>query len=147
MDIHRSGDDLFNLDEFLGRPLFAHLATGSPDGPRESPVWFLWEESAIWLIGTSQDSFPKRVVNEPRCAIGIVDFDLERGLLQHVGMRGTATVEDLNHERLCRLLRRYLGENWESWNPGFVARVIDRIDLMIRFDPRSVVMNDQPYFK
>lgn len=28
MEIHRSGDP-FDLDEFLARPLFAHLATGS----------------------------------------------------------------------------------------------------------------------
>ena len=34
---------LFELDEFFGRPLFAHLATNSEHGPRESPVWFLVE--------------------------------------------------------------------------------------------------------
>jgi hypothetical protein len=30
----------FNLDEFLSRPLYAHLAHNSDQGPRESPVWF-----------------------------------------------------------------------------------------------------------
>lgn len=91
MEIHRSGDP-FGLDEFLERPLFAHLATGSADGPRESPVWFLRKRGAIWLIGSSNDSFPKRIVTEPRCAVGLVDFDLARGFLQHVGMRGEAHV-------------------------------------------------------
>lgn len=51
--------DQIDLDEFLARPLVAHLATASPDGPRESPVWFLWEQGSIWLVGTTRDSFPK----------------------------------------------------------------------------------------
>jgi hypothetical protein len=39
-----SGDrPLFALAEFLSRPLFAHLAHLSESGPRESPVWFLWD--------------------------------------------------------------------------------------------------------
>ncbi len=39
------------LDEFLARPLFAHLATVVDGSPRESPVWFLWEHNALWIIG------------------------------------------------------------------------------------------------
>jgi hypothetical protein len=95
MKVERSGD-LFDLDSFLARPLIAHLATGSADGPRESPVCYLWEEGAVWLVGTSSDSFPRRIKDEPRCAIGLVEFVLQRGLLLHVGMRGTATVERLD---------------------------------------------------
>jgi hypothetical protein len=144
------GDPLgnsFDIDEFLGRPLIAHLATTSADGPRESPLWFLWEEGAIWLIGTSQDSFPKRIRDESRCAVGIVDFDLAAGLLRHVGMRGTATVEPLDSERLVRLLGRYLGTDQAMWNRRFREMVIEGLDLMIRFEPHSVVVRDQSYFK
>jgi hypothetical protein len=83
-----------DLEEFLSRLLFAHLASASEEGPRESPVWFLWEDGAVWIIGSLRDdSFPRRIEREPRCAIGIVDFDLERGLVHHVGMRGRASVE------------------------------------------------------
>jgi hypothetical protein len=32
------GRPLFDLGEFLSRPLFAHLAHASDNGPRESPV-------------------------------------------------------------------------------------------------------------
>jgi hypothetical protein len=59
-------DHDFDVDEFLQKPLLAHLATASSDGPRESPVWFLWEAGALWLVGTSRDSFPKRLQAEPR---------------------------------------------------------------------------------
>ena len=85
MQIDRSGNE-FDLDEFLAQPLVAHLATASAQGPRESPLWFLWEEQCIWLTGTTRDSFPKRIANDCRAAIGFVDFALEAGVLRHVGM-------------------------------------------------------------
>jgi hypothetical protein len=146
MEIHRSGQ-FFDLSEFLERPIFAHLATESDEGPRESPVWFLWECSTIWLVADSSSSFPRRIAAEPRCALGFVDFDVQRGFLQHVGMRGEATLEPLNSGRLNRLLCRYLGEDRAAWNEQFQAEVIDQLDRMIRFEPRTVVMRDQSYFK
>ena len=35
------------LEEFLARPLFCHLGTASEEGPRVSPLWFLWEDGTI----------------------------------------------------------------------------------------------------
>lgn len=136
----------FDIDIFLQRPLLAHVATASALGPRESPVWFLWEDQRVWLIGNRRDSFPKRIEADGRSAIGIVDFDLQRGLLQHVGFRGFAAIVPLDHARLYRLLRRYLGDDQASWNQAFRERVIDRLDLMVRFEPASVVARDQSYF-
>ena len=140
------GDREFDIDEFLKKPLMAHLSTSSDGGPRHSPVWFLWEEGAVWLIGNERDSFPARIRQDGRCAIGIVEFDLERGLLQHVGMRGTAAVVPLEQERLHRLLRRYLGDDEAAWNPWFREHVIDGLDLMARFQPVTIVARDQSYF-
>ena len=140
-----AGHDL-DLDAFLSRPLMAHLATASSEGPRESPVWFLWEDGMVWLIGSARDSFPRRIAEDERCAIGIVDFDLGTGRLQHVGMRGTAEVTALHEERLHRLLIRYLGGDTSAWNPHFRRRVIDELDLMVRFSPTSIVARDQSYF-
>ena len=145
MTIRRTGKR-FELNEFLARPLFAHLATASPDGPRESPIWFHWEDGALWFIGTTKDSWPRRLRAEPRCAIGIVDFDLARGFLQHVGMRGTAKVGALDVERFHRLLHRYLGQQG-GWNPWFRENVIRDVDLMVRFTPATTVMHDQSYFR
>jgi hypothetical protein len=136
----------FEIDEFLMRPLFAHLATASEDGVRESPVWFLWEDEAIWLIGNESDSFPKRIRKDGRCAIGIVDFDLKKSFLQHVGFRGNAVIVPLDKERLYRLLCRYLGNDEAKWNPWFRNAVIDGLDLMVKFTPTSIVVRDQSYF-
>lgn len=98
-------------------------------------------------MGNTRDSFPKRIQNDARCAIGIIDFDLERGFLRHVSMRGTAVVTKLDWARLHRLLCRYLGDDETAWNPWFRRNVIDGLDLMVRFQPTSIVARDQSYFR
>lgn len=134
-----------DLDVLLARPLFAHLATSSPDGPRESPVWFLWEDQAIWIIANASDSFWKRVDADSRCAIGIVDFDKSSGLVQHVGMRGRADVHDWEPQRAGRLLARYLGSDKACWDPRFKATLNEYLNRWVRFVPETVVVRDQSY--
>jgi hypothetical protein len=121
MEIIRDRASSVDLEEFLARPRFAHLATASERGPRDSPVWFLWEDHAVWIIGSkATDTFPERIEAEARCAVGIVDFDRGLGHVQHVGMRGRATVERFDSRRARRLLAR-------------------------RFVPESVVVRDVSY--
>src|SRR5688500_13794133 len=86
-----AGDcQLFDLEACPSRPLYAHLARPSDDGPRESPVWFHWDGQAIWIIGgTTVPAYWKR---DPRCARGIVDWGPATGLSHHVGFRGRAEV-------------------------------------------------------
>ena len=82
MELVRETGSHFDLDEesarrlmndVLTRPLFAHLATASEHGPRESPVWFLWEAGAIWIIGNNKtDSFPARITWSHHCALGVL---------------------------------------------------------------------------
>jgi hypothetical protein len=135
-----------DLDEFLSRPLFAHLATASDDGPRDSPVWFLWEEGALWILGSRRtDSFPARLAREPRCAVGVVDFDLTTGLVQHVGFRGRAIVEKLDRERGKRLLGRYLGPDVARWDTRFRESLGDPDTVFVRFEPDTAVTRDVSY--
>jgi len=133
------------LGEILARPLFAHLATASDDGPRESPVWFLWEDGALWIIGNYKtDSFPKRIEREPRCAVGVVHFEVATGLVQHVGFRGRARLEAHDAARMKRLLSRYMGAA-EHWDSRFVEILDDADYIFIRFDPETAVVRDQSY--
>lgn len=133
------------LDEILSRPLFAHLATDSVGGPRESPVWFLWEGEALWIIGNYElDSFPKRIEQESRCAIGVIDFNVSSGLVQHVGFRGRAHLEPYDRERMKRLLGRYMGEI-ENWDARFVEILDDTNYIFLRFEPETAVVRDQSY--
>jgi hypothetical protein len=135
--------EIFNLDEFLSRPLFAHLSTASADGPRESPVWFLWEGAAVWIIGG--ESFPRNIQRERRVAIGFVDFNPVSGMLHHVGMRGTAEVLPHNQETAKRIIQKYCGPG-DSWDRRFEDIRLGTCNLpMIRFVPTKVVMRDQSY--
>jgi hypothetical protein len=133
------------LHEVLARPLFAHLATASEHGPRESPVWFLWEDGALWIIGNYRtDSFPKRIEREPRCAVGVVHFEVSTGLVQHVGLRGRARLEAHDAGRMKRLLSRYMGEQGR-WDSRFVEILDDPDYVFVRFEPETAVVRDQSY--
>ena len=81
------------LDEFLSRRLFCFLAQQSDGGPRLSPLWVLWEE-VLWNVARlSSRSYPDRVRERPRSAVAVVVFDPGAGRVEHVGMRGDATLE------------------------------------------------------
>ncbi|WP_223700008.1 pyridoxamine 5'-phosphate oxidase family protein [Sutcliffiella deserti] len=138
-----TGNRSFDLEEFLTKPFFAHLSTASSEGPRDSPVWFLWENKFLWIIGTPGDTFPIRIEKTPNCAIGVVDFDPSIGKVLHAGFRGKATAEPFNLDLAKRLLSKYLGSNDKDWDPRF--RNQDPKSVLIRFVPETVVVRDQSY--
>ena len=70
----------------------AFLATSSDKGPRDSPVWFLYEENLLWIFGTQGDSFIKRLQTDPKRTISIVDFQIEKIILRHVGVSAPQTL-------------------------------------------------------
>ncbi|HEY0379095.1 MAG TPA: pyridoxamine 5'-phosphate oxidase family protein [Pyrinomonadaceae bacterium] len=133
------------MGEVLSRPLFAHLATSSEGGARESPVWFLWEDGALWIIGNYRtDSFPKRIERDPRCAVGVVDFDASTGLVRHVGFRGRASLRPHDEEKAARIFSRYMGSR-ETWDPRFLEVLGDTDYVLVRFEPETAVVRDQSY--
>jgi len=134
------------LEEFLDRPLFCFLAQVSSDGePRVSPLWYLWEDERIWIIAdTVERSYTTRVEQRPRTALAVVDFEVTTGRVEHVGMRGRAELTPLDEDRVYRLLRRYLGEDTDEWDPGFVGLDHDRWSF-IEFEPDTVVARDQSF--
>ena len=136
---------VLDLDEFLSRPLYAHLAHISEQGPRESPVWFRWDGRAVWIIGGT--SFPANLMRDPRCALGIVDWDPATGLSHHVGMRGTAEVLPFDRATAKSIFRRYFGPDEEDWDPRFdyAANGEETTLTMVRLTPETVVVRDQSY--
>jgi hypothetical protein len=136
----------FDLDRFLERPLFCHVATNSAAGPRNSPLWFLWEEGTVWIIGDeTTDTFPARIRDDPRCAISMIDFDRSTGLVEHVGMRGKASIQPFDQERARKLLKRYLGEYEPAWDKRFQRTLEEQTGLLVRFEPETVVVRDVSY--
>ena len=135
------------LETFLSRPLFCFLATTAEEAPRISPLWFLWEDETIWIIADSQKTYPERIKKNPETALAIVDFDHTTGTVQHVGMRGQASVQPHNPARAERLLSRYLGPEKDEWDESRFPDPHDWGDemVMIRFSPDTVVARDQSY--
>ena len=135
---------IFDLDEFLSRPLYAHLAHSSEQGPRESPVWFHWDGMHLWIIGG--ESFPANLKRDPRCALGIVDWDPATGRSQHVGLRGTAEVLPLDAAMARTIFRRYFGPDEADWDRRFDDVFTGALGLeVVRITPETVVMRDQSY--
>ena len=140
----------FDPEEVLAMPLMAVLATGSADGPRGAPVWYQWEEGALWMPSREGASSARRVAADPRVAVEVVDYDLAAGVLRHLGLRGRASVEPSDPARFRRLLARYLGPDPVRWNAWFVENVAcidDPSGRMIRLEPESVFTNDVSFFR
>jgi hypothetical protein len=136
--------NLFDLDEFLTRPLYAHLAHTSTDGPRESPVWFHWDGQAVWIIGGT--SFPSNLKRDPRCALGIVDWYPATGRSQHVGIRGRAEVLPFDTAMARTIFRKYFGPDETEWDPRFDDVFTgDHARELVRIVPETVVVRDQSY--
>jgi hypothetical protein len=139
-----AGRAIFDLNEFLARPLFAHLAHDSGRGPRESPVWFHWDGSALWIVGG--ESFPANLKREPRCAVGIVDWHPATGRCHHVGMRGTAEVLPFDAVMARTIFRRYFGPDEADWDERFASLFAGTAGVeLVRFTPDTVVVRDQSY--
>ena len=140
------GGRRFDLDEFMSRRLMAHLATATPGGPRDTPVWFLWEEGCVWIISVNNDdTFPKKIRDCPRCAVGIVDFRPESGLVQHVGIRGEGSLSTLCKMRAGRLLAKYLGDDVAAWDRRFRWALDAAQGTLLQVTPHSVIMRDQSF--
>ena len=139
----------FNSEALLARPLMANLATLDTDGPKNAPVWFIWEEGALWMLGSEEGSSVRRLRADARCAVEIVEFDRAAGILLHLGLRGRAMIEPMSRPRFERLLDKYLGPDRTQWNPWFIENVA-RIDApdgrLIRLVPESVFTNNVSYF-
>lgn len=134
-----------SVDDFLERPLFCFLGQCADAGPRLSPLWFLWEDGSVWIVAQLDGrSYPERVRQDPRSAVGIVDFDPATGRVEHVGMRGEATLEPYDEDRARRLFEKYLGPERSEWPESFVDLDVEAYRLLT-FEPATVVARDQSY--
>ncbi|MEM7438949.1 MAG: pyridoxamine 5'-phosphate oxidase family protein [Pseudomonadota bacterium] len=140
----------FNPDLLLQMPLMAVLSTLSPDGPRNAPVWYAWEEGALWMLGSTTSSSVKRLQSDPRCAVEILHYDNAGGVLAHLGLRGKARIEPDDPPRFRRLLRRYLDADPHKWNPWFIeniARIEEDTGRFIKLVPDSTFTNNVSYYR
>ncbi len=140
----------FDPQVLLNAPLMANLATSSDDGPCNAPVWFIWEDDRLWMLGSNTSRSVHRLEKDARCAVEITKFDNKVGILLHLGLRGEATIEPMNAGRFRRLLQKYLGTDEADWNAWFietVARIDDPAGRFIVLEPQTTFTNNVSFFQ
>jgi len=79
------------VDAFLAAERTCRVATTGAGGrPHVSPLWFVWDGSALWLNSTVHSQRWTDLARDPRVAV-VVDTGEEYGELRGVELAGTAT--------------------------------------------------------
>ena len=102
-----------SVAEFLTRKLIGRLATALPDGqPHVVPVWFLWEDDAIWISSYRSTRKVIDIERNHKCAI-VIDIENANGGLAAVMLEGNcelvSTPLDEVRQRIERIYTKYLG--------------------------------------
>jgi hypothetical protein len=109
-------DHPFDVDAFLARPLTARLAVA---GPSVRPVWYLWEDSAFWVLTGSWSQMPSLIGRDPHVALVIDTCELGTGEVLQVVASGNAELRPYDVHRGFRKLSRYLGGDESTWDERF----------------------------
>jgi hypothetical protein len=90
------------------------------NGPTVRPTWYLWEDSAFWILTGPWARLVARVQTDPALAITVDVCDVMTGLTKQVIARGSAEVLPFDVPRGRCLLSRYLGSDEQRWDPRFL---------------------------
>lgn len=130
-----SGADLA-AGQFLALPLVARVAAIGPRGPTVRPVWFLYEEGALWwLTAASYSRLGEWLAVDPRVAVTIDSCDLVTGEVLAVSVTGRANVVAFDAERAERKLAKYLGPDRDHWAARFTGAFEDPTSRLVVLRP------------
>jgi nitroimidazol reductase NimA-like FMN-containing flavoprotein (pyridoxamine 5'-phosphate oxidase superfamily) len=89
-----------DVEEFLARPLTAHLAT---HGPHVRPVWFLWEDCAFWILTGPWSNVLRDVTRNSRVALVVDTTNLVTGETKQALATGHAEILPWDADRGWRM--------------------------------------------
>jgi Pyridoxamine 5'-phosphate oxidase len=75
------------LDAFLAAERTCRVATTSPQGPHNTPLWFVWDGTALWLTSIVKSQRWTDLERDPRVSI-LVDAGEAYDELRGVELRG-----------------------------------------------------------
>lgn len=128
--------ELVTLEQFLAQPLVARVAANGPHGPTIRPVWFLYEDDALWwLTASSYSRLGEWLSADPRVAVSIDTCDLSIGQVLAVTVTGSAAVVAFDPERATRKLVKYLGPDRTSWSERFSGTFDDPTTRLVTLHP------------
>jgi hypothetical protein len=79
------------VDAFLAEQRTCRVATVGRNGPHATPLWFVWQDGAMWLTSLSRSQRFTDLQNDSRVAV-VVDAGEAYGELRGVELRGRAEV-------------------------------------------------------
>ncbi|HEX2822643.1 MAG TPA: pyridoxamine 5'-phosphate oxidase family protein [Streptosporangiaceae bacterium] len=79
------------LNSFLGEQRSCRLATLGSGGPHVSPVWFVWDGTALWIYSLTRSQRWTDISRDPRVA-AVIDAGHEYAELRGVEFEGDAEV-------------------------------------------------------
>lgn len=75
------------LDEFLTTERTCRVATMGPNGPHNTPLWFIWDGEAMWFTSLVRSQRWTDMERDPRVAV-IVDTGHDYGELRGAELKG-----------------------------------------------------------
>ena len=79
------------LDEFLLAERTCRVATASPQGPHLTPLWYVWDGTALWLTSVVTSQRWTDLMRDPRVAV-LVDAGEGYDELRGAELRGSVEV-------------------------------------------------------
>lgn len=121
------------LTEFLEQPYVGVLATLRRSGfPYSVPVWWLHDEGAFWLTGTSSRIWCQQLFHDPRASLCIETSD---PVAQHVDVDGRCTSYQLPDFDIWPISRR-LAEKYVGRGDPANTNAVDAFFANMRTEPR-----------
>ncbi|HCP62227.1 MAG TPA: hypothetical protein DIU14_07145 [Actinobacteria bacterium] len=117
------------LEAFLAEPRMAHLATVDAAGsPRVRPVWFLWRDSAMWILPRLHRHTGKDVSANPSVAVSVDD---DHRPYRAVVMRGEAAIIERDEQLMLDIATRYGEAEGRAFVLDHAMQEADRVILKI----------------
>jgi PPOX class probable F420-dependent enzyme len=127
----RMADDV--LEEFLRQPHIGVLATLRQDGrPYTVPIWWLWQDGAFWLTGTTSRVWCRQLQHDPRASLCIEALQPVAG---HVGVDGHVEAKLLADFDIWPISRQLVDKYVPDKPDAFFANMRTEPRLLFRLVP------------
>jgi nitroimidazol reductase NimA-like FMN-containing flavoprotein (pyridoxamine 5'-phosphate oxidase superfamily) len=132
------------LDEFLAGKWLCKLACVKPDGwPYVIPLWYVWLDGNVYVIGRARAAWIAYVRNDPRVSLVI---DEEAGQHRRVQLTGLARIAegpaplaggtDLWRGVLANMTARYMAD---TRGQAYADLTAQRPRILVEVAPREIV--------
>lgn len=83
--------DKAELDAFLTKERTCRVATVSPQGPHNTPLWFVWDGETLWFTSLVKSQRWTDLERDPRVAV-LVDAGEDYGELRGAELKGKVEI-------------------------------------------------------